>query len=80
MIEIQIDHCNAVQTMDIVRQLRDRGWIQGSQFDFCYHPAKESYMVEQDGFFEYISPAPYAVFRFHEPKLATMFSLQYVGK
>ncbi len=57
--------------MDIVRQLRDKGYVQGVDFDFAYHPPK---------FDNFSSEAVYnrrVVFTFYKEEIATWFTLLY---
>ena len=56
--------------MEIVRELRKQGLIQGKDFDFSYNKTKEYIIAE--------APMPkHATFIFHTEKYATFFALKY---
>lgn len=60
------------ETMEVVRVLRSKGYVQGVHFDFEYHKPKYddiSYELEYDR---------HTVFRFYKDELATWFSLTYL--
>lgn len=58
-------------TMDIVRELRQQGLVQGKDFDFAYHQSK------WDNFSYEAVVGKHAVFTFHSEKYATLFTLKY---
>jgi len=64
-------HLSANDTLDIVSQLRQMGYVQGNDFDFAYHQAK----YDNDGW-SAVTPKQ-AEFMFHNVALATWFSLKY---
>lgn len=70
-IDITILHKSANDTMDIVRELRAQGLIQGHDFDFAFSQAK----YNNDGW-EAVTPRQ-AVFTFYSEKYATLFALKY---
>ena len=59
---------NAGDTMSIVRELREHGLVQGTDFDFCYMPRSGEWQVIPS----------YAEFFFYDEKYATFFSLKYL--
>ena len=69
-IEIKIYVRNAQHAMDIVKELRDSGYVQGVDFDFAYH--KPMY----DGHWQEIIQRN-TMFTFYKEELATWFSLKY---
>jgi len=62
---------SAAPVMEVVRELRAMGLVQGIDFDFKYQQVKRSYsdniVLLRNG----------ASFFFKDPKRATMFRLQY---
>lgn len=59
------------QVMDIVRELRAQGLVQGKDFDFAYHQARydeNSYDAVEN---------KHAIFKFYTEKYATLFTLKY---
>lgn len=71
MIEVVIKHKKPNEIMDIVRELRSQGIIQGHDFNFAYHQAK----YNNDGW-ECVIPE-HTVFSFYTEKYATFFALKY---
>jgi hypothetical protein len=72
MIEVVIPHHRAPAIIDIVEQLRERGWVQGRDFDFKYEPS---------GIFNYLElepGPPQTRFIFYQEELATLFALTYL--
>ena len=72
MKEIRLLHIDANQTLEIVRELRARGLVQGVDFNFSVYPAK----FDIEAPWEAVSPKQTG-FRFYDDKLATMFILKY---
>lgn len=71
MIKITVNDKDAGEIMEIVRQMRTSGLLQGKDFDFAYSPPGSS----DDGW----APTPkYTVFIFYDEKLATLFSLKWM--
>ena len=66
-----VENINAEATMQIVRDLRKMGLVQGRDFEFKYQQAR----YNNDGF-ESVSPCG-AEFYFREGKWATYCSLKY---
>ena len=56
--------------MEIVRELRSQGLVQGKDFEFSYHQAK----IDND--FNCVENR-HAKFRFKDGKYATLFALRY---
>ena len=60
-----------IEFLEIVRKLKEKGYVQGTDFDFTYHPPK---------FDNFSGDAVYnrcVVFTFYKEELATWFSLMY---
>lgn len=57
--------------MEIVRELREQGLVQGHDFDFAYHQAQ----YNNDGW-DAVEPKC-AIFSFHTEKYATLFAIKY---
>ncbi len=68
---VVILHKDANQVMDIVKDLRQQGLIQGHDFDFAFSQAK----YNNDGW-EAVTPRQ-TVFTFYSEKYATLFALKY---
>ena len=71
MTEVRLLHLKAGDVIDIVREVREFGLVQGRDFDFTFVPAT----FNNDGH-EAVSPR-YAVFKFHVEKWASWFILKY---
>ena len=74
MTQIKVPAITASDVMEIVKQVRDIGLVQGKDFDFAYHPGKwdaVSYEQVED---------KHVVFKFYEEKWATLFSLKWGSK
>mgnify|MGYP007031425479 CR=1 FL=1 len=68
---INIEHKNPNDIMDIVRELRASGLVQGVHFDFAYH---------QSVWDDMIGEIPrYTRFTFYEDKYSTLFALKYLS-
>lgn len=71
MIEVKILDISVSETIDIIRDVRLKGYVQGVDFDFEYHPPK---------FDNFSGDAVYnkcAIFKFYKEELATWFELAY---
>jgi hypothetical protein len=71
LIEVKILDISVNEILDIVKDARLKGYIQGVDFDFTYHPPKYD---------NFSSEAVYnrcVVFKFYKEELATWFSLIY---
>lgn len=69
MLTIRLD-ISANKAMDIVGELREKGYGQGIDYDFAYHPSIN------DRFTGPTKPS-YVVFTFYKESLATWFTLKY---
>ncbi len=72
MKEIKITDIDATRTMEIVREVRNQGLVQGRDFDFSYH------QTERDGTGWEVLENRHAKFKFYDEKYATLFALRYV--
>ena len=71
MIEVKLIDKKPNDFLEIVNELRNKGYVQGVDFDFAYHPPK---------FNDFSGDAVYnrsVVFTFYKEELATWFSLIY---
>ena len=66
-------------TLDIVRELRKQGLVQGTDFDFSYNkPIYTDWRVwDQAEESDPIVTPKHARFRFYDDKYATLFALRY---
>lgn len=71
MTVIKIIDIDPSRTIDIVRELRAQGLVQGRDFDFSYHQAK----YDNDGWSAVENR--HARFTFTDAKYATLFALRY---
>jgi len=71
VIEIVVEHKQVNEILSMVTSMRDRGWVQGQDFDFTYHPAEYRYTWDQ-------TAEQRTVFTFYREELATMFTLTYL--
>lgn len=61
--------CNAAIALDKVYELRLNGLVQGTHFDFVFHPGKTQWLD---------TGTPSSVeFTFYDSKLATFYSLKW---
>lgn len=65
MIEIRVEDIRPARVMEIAHDLRQRGCLQGQDFDFAYHPADTLH-------------GPYCQWAFYNSKWATFFNLKYL--
>jgi hypothetical protein len=72
MKEIVLKYRNPTEIIDIVREMRDNGMIQGKDFDFRYNQAKY-----QDWSGDSVDPE-HTVFIFYTEACATWFVLRWV--
>ncbi len=68
---VRIKNKNATAAMDIVRELREKGYVQGIDFDFNYYHQESD--DPQD-----ITEQRHTLFTFYKEELATWFSLKYL--
>ena len=72
MIEVVVFDKGPNEVMEIVRELRAQGLIQGTDFDFEYNkPTFDNFSYEA-------VVRRHTVFKFHTEKYATLFALKYV--
>ena len=69
MIEVTIKHKGPGAVMDLVYILRERGLVQGKDFDFSYYQSKWDEMIGEI--------PKHTIFKFYDDKHATLFILQY---
>jgi hypothetical protein len=67
MTKVTITNKNASEVLELVQKLRDKGYVQGVDFDFAFHQSK------WDEIFEEIPK--HTEFIFYKEELATWFSL-----
>jgi hypothetical protein len=70
MIKVKVDK-DVNEVMEIVRELRQHGMTQGTDFDFAY------YQTVYDPISGHLVESKHAVFMFHTEKYATLFSLKW---
>jgi hypothetical protein len=71
MKEVKIVDWLPSEVLDIVRELRSQGYVQGIDFDFEYHKPKYD---------DWSGDAVYnrhTIFKFYKEELATWFALRY---
>lgn len=68
--KVKIDDVNAAETMDIVRELRSAGLVQGRDFDFKFTPRRG------DGWTYHVESS-FTEFYFREGKWTTFLALKY---
>jgi hypothetical protein len=71
MIEVKLYNHDPTRIMEIVRELRTSGLVQGKDFDFAYHKATYA----ETGW-DRLDDA-HTVFMFHTEKYATLFAIKY---
>ena len=70
-MDVIIKHLSPNATIDIIRDIREQGLVQGKDFDFSYHQS-----TWDNTTYEAVTPE-HTVFKFHNDKWATWFSLKY---
>lgn len=70
MICVVLEHRSPNDVMDIVKELRAKGLVQGVDFDFAYVPPTEDWIRG-------VSTPKCTKFFFYNEKQATLFSLRY---
>ena len=69
VIEVKLIDKLPSEFLEIVRELKEKGYVQGVDFDFAYHPPK---------FDDFSGDAVYnrcVVFTFYKEEIATWFNL-----
>jgi glycogen synthase len=72
LTEVVVDNRSATEVIDIVRELRAQGLIQGHDFDFAFRQA-----VYTADSWTPVTPKQ-TIFTFHTEKYATLFALKYL--
>jgi len=72
MIKVTAEGWGPGESMDVVKELRARGYVQGTDFDFEYHKPKYSETTYESVYNRQ------TVFTFYKESLATWFSLTYL--
>lgn len=72
MKEVRIEEMMPNEILDIVKELRSMGHVQGTDFDFIYHKPKYDYFNSENDYNRH------TYFRFYKEELATWFSLRYL--
>jgi len=62
-------HKDPSEIMELVRNLRSEGFVQGQDFDFAFHQSKWDEMIGEI--------PKHTVFTFYIEKHATLFALKY---
>ena len=71
VITIVIENKNVNEILDIVKELRDKGLVQGVHFDFAYNQSRWDPMIgDVKGFTN---------FTFYEEKYSTLFAIKYLS-
>jgi len=71
LIEIVVENQEVSKLWPMVQSMRERGWVQGQDFDFTYHPAEYRYTWDQ-------TAEQRTVFTFYREEIATLFALTYL--
>jgi hypothetical protein len=70
-ITINVEYKDPNEILDIVKQLRSSGLVQGVHFDFSYNQSRWDEMIGE-------IPKT-TVFIFYEEKYSTLFALKYLS-
>ncbi len=70
-MDVIIKHLSPNATIDIIRDIREQGLVQGKDFEFSYHQST------WDSNSQEAVEAEHTIFKFYEEKWATWFSLKY---
>ena len=73
MDKVFVSDIDATQTMEIVRELRGAGLVQGTDFNFAYQQAKYDYFSSD------VHQLKGCTFTFNDSKWATLLRLKYGG-
>ncbi len=66
-VKVSVSFESITYTLDLVQQLRDKGYVQGVDFDFAFHQSKWDEMIGEI--------PKHTEFIFYKEELATWFSL-----
>lgn len=69
MKTVKISDKSPNEILDIVNELRSKGYTQGVDFDFVYHPSISNYLNSEE------DQPRYTMFNFYKEELATWFTL-----
>ena len=69
MIDVAIEYINPARALEIVQELRDMGWVQGTDFDFAFHQSKWDEMIGEI--------PRHTVFTFYNDSNASYFMLRW---
>ena len=72
MLVVKVAHRPVTEIIDIVKELRLQGLMQGEHFDFSFH------QTEYDPITGHLIEDRYTLFTFYAEKYATLFALKYV--
>jgi hypothetical protein len=70
-VSITIDRKNPNDVLDIVKELRASGLVQGVHFDFAYNQSRWDEMIGEI--------PKFTTFTFYEEKYSTLFALKYLS-
>lgn len=70
MTNITIHDRSANEVLEMVKELRQQGLVQGEDFDFAYNQGRWDEMIGE--------VPKSAIFSFYTEKYATMFALKYI--
>lgn len=73
MIQLRCSGWGPEKAIQIVRELRERGYEHGKHFDFFYQPP----IIDSYAYDEEANQDRYVDFRFYEESLASWFELKY---
>ena len=71
MKEVRIEELMPNEVMDIVKEIRKMGYVQGIDFDFEYNKPVYDYLNPENDYNRY------TIFRFYKDEIATWFALRY---
>jgi hypothetical protein len=66
-VTVSIQNKNAIDALDLVHKLKEKGYVQGIDFDFSFHQSKWDEMIGEI--------PKHTEFIFYKEELATWFSL-----
>jgi len=69
--KVFVANIDATRTMELVRELRAKGLIQGVDFNFAYQHGKYDFFLRE------VEMLKGCTFTFTDPKWATFFRIQY---
>jgi hypothetical protein len=70
-VMINVEHKNPSDILDIVKELRASGLVQGVHFDFAFNQSRWDDMIGEI--------PKNTVFTFYEEKYSTLFALKYLS-